>query len=121
MIGTGNSGVVYLNRRIRNRTYGGVGGRRGRLLLLPDSKLEHFPFFWDTTFISAIRYCVLFSGNWVFGNCIFAMRNPHFGQIVYSGYKSNLLKKFTLRSLILNFSYTLNDSIQARNINKTNR
>jgi hypothetical protein len=51
------------------------------------SKLEHFPFFWDTTFISAIPYCVLFPGNWVFGNCIFAMRNPHFGSIVYFGYE----------------------------------
>jgi len=36
MIGKFNSGVVHLNRRIRNRTYGGVGGRRERLLLLPD-------------------------------------------------------------------------------------
>ena len=43
MIGTGNSGVVYLNRRIRNRTYGGVGGRRGRLLLLPDQVSQYMP------------------------------------------------------------------------------
>jgi len=25
-----------MNRRMRNRTYGGVGGRRGQPLLLPD-------------------------------------------------------------------------------------
>ncbi len=51
-----------------------------------------------------------------FGNCIFGMRNPHFGWIVDNGYKSNLLKKYTFRSLILNFSHALNDSIQARNL-----
>ncbi|WP_017327779.1 group II intron maturase-specific domain-containing protein [Synechococcus sp. PCC 7336] len=28
--------VIYLNRRVRNRTHGGVGGREGRLSLLPD-------------------------------------------------------------------------------------
>jgi len=28
--------MCYLNRRIRNRTYGGVGGRRGWPRLLPD-------------------------------------------------------------------------------------
>ena len=38
----GNSGMVYLNRRIPNGTYGGVGGRRGRLLLLPDSGYVSF-------------------------------------------------------------------------------
>ena len=26
-----------MNRRMRNRTYGGVGGRRGQPLLLPDA------------------------------------------------------------------------------------
>ncbi|MGC1455676.1 MAG: hypothetical protein WA946_10870, partial [Nitrospirota bacterium] len=29
-----------MNRRIRNRTYGGVGGRRGRPRLLPDQRLK---------------------------------------------------------------------------------
>jgi hypothetical protein len=29
-----------MNRRIRNRTYGGVGGRRVRALLLPDLIFE---------------------------------------------------------------------------------
>ena len=49
-IGKCNSGVVHLNRRIRNRTYGGVGGRRRRLLLLPNStvlKGEELFIFWN--------------------------------------------------------------------------
>jgi hypothetical protein len=29
-----------MNRRIRNRTYGGVGGRRARALLLPDAGVK---------------------------------------------------------------------------------
>ena len=32
------------------------------------------------------------------------------------GYESNLSKKFTIHSLILNFSGTLKNSLQARNI-----
>ena len=32
--------AVYLNRRVRNRTHGGVGGREGRLSLLPDKTVK---------------------------------------------------------------------------------
>src|SRR5690606_20640414 len=32
------AGTFQLNRRIRNRTYGGVGGRRGQPRLLPDAE-----------------------------------------------------------------------------------
>ena len=34
------------------------------------------------------------------------------------GYKSNLLKKFTFRSLIPNFSHVIKDSMQARSLTK---
>ena len=32
-----------MNRRIRNRTYGGVGGRQGKPCLLPDFGIPVFP------------------------------------------------------------------------------
>ena len=32
-----DSAAEHLNRRVRNRTHGGVGGREGRLSLLPDA------------------------------------------------------------------------------------
>ena len=40
-------------------------------------------------------------------------------QIVYSGYKSIFLKKFTFRSLISNFLPVFNDSTKARYLTKT--
>ena len=66
--------------------------------------------------ISALLYNVHFPKNCLFGNCIFAMRNTHFGWIVDVGYSSNPLKKFTFRSLILNFWPTFKNSIQARHL-----
>ena len=44
-----------MNRRIRNRMYGGVGGRRVRALLLPDSQNRIFQAF-GLTLDSKIRY-----------------------------------------------------------------
>ena len=44
------------------------------------------------------------------------MGNPQFCWIVHNGYKSNLLKKFTFHSQVLNFSPSLKDSIQARHL-----
>jgi hypothetical protein len=41
-------------------------------------------------------------------------RHTQFFNFLDVGYKCNLLKKFTFLSLILNFSHTLKDSIQAR-------
>src|ERR1700691_1606955 len=38
--------VYFMNRRMRNRTSGGVGGRRGKPRLLPDPKSQPRPARW---------------------------------------------------------------------------
>jgi hypothetical protein len=49
-----------MNRRIRNRTYGGVGGRRARALLLPDLSMKMVYVFIPVACLNIIGYDAIF-------------------------------------------------------------
>ena len=48
-----------------------------------------------------------------FPYCILGMRNRQISERFDYGYKSNLLKKYTFRSLIPNFYHSIIDSLKA--------
>jgi hypothetical protein len=50
-------------------------------------------------------------------DCILGMRNRQISERCDYGYKSNLLKKFTFRSLISNFLRIFKEAVQARYVN----